>query len=129
MPVHNIVRGQKVTPQKQQQAVILRRIPTQPEQVLWQHLRRNRIRGLHFRRQQIIDGFIVDFYCHAASLVIELDGGIPVDQMEHDAERQNILESKDLFVLRFTNDQVLCDLENVLSSIETACADRVNSET
>jgi very-short-patch-repair endonuclease len=57
----------------------------------WQHLRANQLNGLHFRRQQIIDGFIADFYCHVARLVIEVDGEIHQQQAEYDAERDRVL--------------------------------------
>ena len=73
---NNIVIGQKVNSDKVQRAKELRRQMTPEENILWQYLRANRLHGLHFRRQQIIDGFIADFYCHASRLVIEVDGKI-----------------------------------------------------
>ena len=75
MPVKNIVSGQQITKEKFQKAKELRRDMTSAEKVLWNELRGNKL-GVHFRRQQIIAGFIVDFYCHRAGLVIELDGDI-----------------------------------------------------
>ncbi len=57
----------------------LRREMTPAEKVLWQELRGNKL-GLHFRRQQIIAGFIADFYCYAASLIIEVDAGSIVNK-------------------------------------------------
>nr|WP_225894176.1 DUF559 domain-containing protein [Atlanticothrix silvestris] len=63
----NIVIGQAINPDKMQLAREFRRQMTPAEKILWQHLRGNRLNGLHFRRQQIIDGFIVDFYCHTNS--------------------------------------------------------------
>jgi very-short-patch-repair endonuclease len=60
--------GQKIAPMKMQRAKHLRHKSTQAEDALWQCLRRNQLEGLHFRRQQIIDGFIADFYCHAAAM-------------------------------------------------------------
>ncbi len=127
MPVHKILRGQKITRQKLDQAERLRKTLTLAEYTLWQRLRGNQINGLHFRRQQIIDGFIVDFYCHAASLVIELDGGIHLQQKAHDTARQIILESKGLRFLRFSNEQVLCDLDSVLERIRNVCAECTRS--
>ena len=73
MPVKYIIPGQKVTKEKLQRAKELRRDMTPAEKLLWQELRANKL-GVHFRRQQIIVGFIVDFYCHKAALVIEVDG-------------------------------------------------------
>jgi len=75
VPVKNIVSGQQITKEKFQKAKELRRDMTSAEKVLWNELRGNKL-GVHFRRQQIIAGFIVDFYCHRAGLVIELDGDI-----------------------------------------------------
>ena len=73
MPIKNIITNQKVTKEKLQRAKELRRNMTPAEKMLWGELRANKL-GIHFRRQQIIEGFIVDFYCHKASLVIEVDG-------------------------------------------------------
>ena len=94
-------------------AIRLRRRMTPSERLLWQHLRANRLGGLHFRRQQIIEGFIADFFCHAARLVVELDGPIHEDQREYDAERDRIIEAYGLYVLRFTNDALWADLNGV----------------
>jgi very-short-patch-repair endonuclease len=94
---------------------------TPEEKILWQHLRANRLNGLHFRRQQIIDGFIVDFYCHAAGLVIEIDGEIHQRQPEYDAERDKILAARELRILRIRNSEVRDNLEGVLNCISEAC--------
>ena len=69
-----IVRGQNVEPENVSRAKQLRREMTPAERALWMLLRRNALDGFHFRRQQVIEGFIVDFYCDAAKLAIELDG-------------------------------------------------------
>ncbi len=76
MKKDNIVTGQIVSPEKLKRAKELRRNMTPAERRIWKHLRANQLDGWHFRRQQIIDGFIVDFYCHKAKLVIEIDGPI-----------------------------------------------------
>ena len=62
--------GEKLTLARQ-----MRRQPTPAEAKLWQHLRAGRLSGLHFRRQQVIDGFIVDFYCHAVGLRLNSTAG------------------------------------------------------
>ncbi len=85
--------------------------------MLWERLRANRLRGLHFRRQQIIDGFIADFYCHAAGLVVEVDGPIHRWQRDNDATRDRVFESRGLTVLRVANEQVHHDIEAVLRRI------------
>jgi very-short-patch-repair endonuclease len=117
MPVKNIVIGQKVTPERRRMAKELRQNMTPTERILWQLLRTNKLAGWHFRRQQIIDGFIVDFYCHAASLIVEVDGGIHETQKEQDAERDAHLVSRGFRVLRVTNDEVNRDIEGVLKKI------------
>ncbi|MDP9374117.1 MAG: DUF559 domain-containing protein [Chloroflexota bacterium] len=112
----SIVSGQRVSREKVERARDLRRGMTEVERVLWQHLRANHLRNLHFRRQQIIDGFIVDFYCHAAGLVVEVDGLVHQEQVEDDAERERVPAGRGLRVLRVTND-VLHDLPRVLERI------------
>jgi very-short-patch-repair endonuclease len=57
---------------------------TAEERLLWEALRRNTIDGLHFRRQQVIAGFIVDFYCHSAALAIEVDGAFHRETVDYD---------------------------------------------
>jgi len=69
MPIKNIIPGQTVTREKPQRAKELRREMTPAEKILWHELRENKF-GVHFRRQQVIIGFIVDFYCHKAAAVI-----------------------------------------------------------
>lgn len=90
---------------------------TPAERILWSHLRANRFEGRQFRRQQVINGYITDFYCHSAALAIEIDGGVHDSQKEYDSERQAALEFQGLRVLRFTNDQVTRHLPNVLARI------------
>lgn len=86
---------------------------TPAEKVLWQELRGNKL-GIHFRRQQVIAGFIVDFYCHSAGRVIELDGDIHREQHEYDDDRDRVLENMGLRIVRFSNNDVLLNLQNVL---------------
>ena len=94
---------------------ILRKSMTKAETTLWQVIKRGQIFGLHFRRQHPINRFIADFYCHKARLVIEVDGEIhnTQDQMEYDECRNYFMNELGLLVLRFTNKQVMQDLENV----------------
>ena len=124
MPTRNIVIGQKVDQAKVERAKELRKNLTPEERILWQRLRANRLDGWHFRRQQIIDGFIVDFYCHKAALVVELDGPIHDGQADYDIERDKVLESRGLRVLRIKNEEVDQDLEGVLAKIRDACGER-----
>ncbi len=117
MKGRNIVIGQRILAEKAEQATRLRRDQTAEEEMLWQQLLANRLRGLHFRRQQIVDGFIVDFYCHAAGLVIEVDGPVHRAHRENDGARDRVLQGRGLTVLHVTNEQVHHDIEAVLQRI------------
>ena len=117
MPIKNIVTNQKVSKEKLQRAKELRRDMTPAEKMLWGELRANKL-GVHFRRQQIIEGFIVDFYCHKAALVIEVDGDIHDLQREEDARREKALSALGLRVIRFRNDEVVKDLSGVVERIK-----------
>ena len=121
MPPKNIVIGQKVDPKKAARGRELRHNMTDAERVLWQHLRANQLGGWHFRRQQVIAGYIVDFYCHAAGLAVELDGAVHGSQVDYDAERDQILTQHGLRVVRFKNREVFEDLERVLQVILLNC--------
>jgi len=121
MPARNIVIGQKVDQVKVQRAKELRRQMTKEERILWQQLRTNRLQGFHFRRQQVIAGFIVDFYCHAAGLAVEMDGEVHQQQAEYDAERDRVLSARGLRTLRIRNTEILENLPGVLARIAAAC--------
>ena len=101
-----------------QRAKELRNQVTHGEMVLWDYLRNNQI-GYRFRRQHPIGNFIVDFYCHQLKLVIEIDGSIhnEKDIQESDKVRQKILEADGLTILRFTNDEVLRNIGDVIQKI------------
>jgi very-short-patch-repair endonuclease len=92
---------------------------TPREKKLWQELRDRKL-GVHFRRQQVIAGYIVDFYCHARALVVEVDGAIHDRQKEADAKREVALAGLGLRILRFTNRQIDNDLPKVLDEITCA---------
>ena len=121
MSKKGIVTGQRVSPELYARAKELRQNMTRAELLLWQHLRAGRLQGYHFRRQQIIDRFIVDFYCHKAALVVEVDGGIHLEQHAYDRERELFLQDIGLRVLRFANTEVEHNLEEVLDTILQAC--------
>jgi very-short-patch-repair endonuclease len=94
---------------------------TPAEARLWERLRRNQLEGLHFRRQQVIDGFIADFYCHAVGLVVEVDGDIHNGQADYDAERDRVFARHGLRTLRVSNDEVFRDIGAVLNQVAAAC--------
>ncbi len=106
--------------EKRQLAYEMRRKMTTAEVLLWERLRANRLQGLHFRRQQVIDSFIVDFYCHAKGLVVEVDGGVHETQADYDAERDRILAARQLQVLHFSNERIVNEIEGVLEQIRAA---------
>ena len=89
---------------------------------LWKVLKADALAGLHFRRQQVIAGFIVDFYCASAQLAIELDGPIHAGQSEEDAERDQALASKGVRMMRIASERVRRDMPVVLEEILAACA-------
>ena len=116
MPIKNIVTEQPVTKAKLERAKELRREMTPVEKLLWHELRANKL-GVHFRRQQVIQGFIVDFYCHRAGLVIEVDGDIHDLQKEEDERREKVLNEMGLKIVRFGNDEVMRNLSAVVGRI------------
>ena len=120
-----IVAGRPVSRIKQERARTFRKQMTPEETQLWQQLRARRLDGLHWRRQQVIGGFIADFYCHAVGIVIEIDGAVHLQQVEYDCARDKIFTWSGLLVLRFTNTEVNDNLRDVLARIRTACQQRM----
>jgi very-short-patch-repair endonuclease len=101
----------------------MRAQPTDAERVLWQRLRHDiTLAGSHFRQQALIGPFIVDFVSRRARLVIELDGGQHDLQRDADARRTRQIEANGYRVLRFWNNDVLGNIEGVLSEIQAALA-------
>jgi hypothetical protein len=97
----------------------LRNNMTDAEQLLWRKLRRKQILGLQFYRQKPILNFIVDFYCPAANLVIECDGGqhYTAEGLEADRARDQALAQLGLNMLRFDNRQILTEIDGVVEKI------------
>ena len=97
----------------------LRRSMPSPEVLLWSRLNRRQLVGVKFRRQHSIGPFVVDFYCPAAKVAIELDGETHFRDgaVEYDAERQAYIERFGIRVLRFGNRDVFSNLDGVLSDI------------
>jgi len=107
------------SPQMFENARKLRAAMTPAELLLWEHLRASRLKSFRFKAQHPIGYFVADFYCHAARLVIELDGSVhdSVDQREYDLNRTYVLNEFGLTVVRFRNEEVLLDLDSVLRKI------------
>jgi very-short-patch-repair endonuclease len=111
------VRGQSVRTDKLALAKRLRREMTLAERTLWRVLRRNELGGLHFRRQQVIEGYIVDFYCDSANVAIEVDGGVHEGRGEYDELRGEAIARRGVRVIRISN-EALRDIEAVIEFIK-----------
>jgi very-short-patch-repair endonuclease len=116
----------KVSDRLRTNARPLRKNSTDAERILWSELRGHRLNGASFRRQVPIQNYIADFVCHAAKLVIELDGGHHFsDQAEQaDAARAVVIETQGFKVLRFSNLDVMKNRAGVLETIAAAVAER-----
>ena len=107
---------------RKQTARALRRSQTEEEKELWQALRSHRFAGFKFRRQHPVGDYILDFYCAAAKLDIELDGfqhGLP-EELQHDADREKFLAEQGIETLRFWNRQWRQNREGCLLEIWNA---------
>lgn len=109
----------------------LRNNMTEAEKLLWSKLRNKQILGLQFYRQKPILNFIVDFYCPAANLVIECDGGQHFTQegLEADLIRDEALAQLGLKVLRFDNGQVMGQIDDVVEVIYRYCLEVLSKES
>jgi len=98
----------------------MRNNPTDAEAYFWKQLKAQGL-GAAFKRQCVILDFIADFYCPSANLIIEVDGGYHLQEGQHklDEEREDRLRAKGYNILRFTNEQVLFDIDNVIKDITT----------
>ena len=107
----------------------LRNNMTDAEQLLWSRLRRKQIHNVQFNRQKPLLGYIVDFYCAKARLVIELDGSQHFDSenREKDILRDKALAEWGLHVLRFDNLQVLTETESVVGVVYQVVGERLHT--
>jgi very-short-patch-repair endonuclease len=119
--MNNVIESCAMVDRQQQFARRMRAQPTDAERVLWQRLRHDiALVDSHFRRQTLVGPFIVDFASRKAKLVVELDGGQHDWQQAFDARRTRQIEAAGYRVLRFWNNDVLGNLEGVLSEIQRA---------
>jgi very-short-patch-repair endonuclease len=109
-----------VAPETIERAQTLRRAMTDAERKLWTILHDNSIDGFAFRRQVPMGSFVVDFVCHKAKLIIEVDGGQHDLNSVREAARTEFLEREGYRVLRFWNNDVLSNLEGVHTVISAA---------
>lgn len=98
----------------------LRKTLTSAEDVLWQALRGRRLQGFKFRRQVPLLNYTVDFLCIERKLIVEIDGKQHEWYAEYDARRTQEIESHGFAIIRFTNGEVMNDLESVLMRIAGA---------
>ena len=105
----------------------LRGEQTDAERALWRLLRSGQLDGWKFRRQHAIPPYVVDFYCHAAALIVELDGSQHSEVV--DAQRTAFFTAKGLTVLRFWNDDVLLQPDAVAEAIFNVVGNRTLTPT
>ena len=104
-----------------QRARDLRLHPTDAERILWRHLRARQLDGFKFRRQHPIAGYVADFVCIEARLVVEIDGGQHAKDTRYDALRTQRIEAKGYRVLRSWNNDVMSNVEAVVNVILREC--------
>ena len=90
---------------------------TDAERVIWQRLRAGQLNGHKFRRQHPIAGYVVDFVCLEARLIVELDGGQHAEKVDADRRRTDVLGSEGFSVVRFWNNDVLTQTDAVLTAV------------
>jgi very-short-patch-repair endonuclease len=114
-----VVGIQRVSEEKLQDARALRKNMTPTEALLWERLRNRKCGGFKFRRQQIIEGFVADFYCEQAQLVVEVDGGIHSDfeVKKNDQHRETVFKARGIKTIRFMNDDVKQNIDSVITRI------------
>ena len=113
-----------LTSEKEKRRVLRNNVPL-AESVLWARLRREQIMGLRFRRQVSVGAFVLDFYCPALKLAIEIDGSSHDggDAQEYDINRQPWIEQYGVRFLRFKNEEVQHNIEYVVQSIAAKVAE------
>jgi len=110
-----VIRG--ATLEKREKARELRGSMTPAEKAVWARLRRRSCGGYNFRRQQILIGYIVDFYCVEKKLIVEIDGAIHDAQRVEDKQRSDALEAAGFNLIRFKNKEVFDSIDHVVHRI------------
>jgi very-short-patch-repair endonuclease len=119
----------RTTPKIFGRAKRLHRNMSPAEAKLWAHLRAHRMGNVHFRNQHAIGNYIVDFCVPCKKLIIELDGSQHLEQKEYDEERTKYLELQGYRVLRFWNNNVMNNIDDVLRVIWSVLKDEKGDET
>jgi very-short-patch-repair endonuclease len=119
MPHHDVGKFQRANVKR------LRRAMTRAETLLWRHLKAHRLAALGFRRQSPIGNYIADFIAHSCKLVVEVDGESHdfEERLRYDHRRDEWFASQGYQVLRFTNDDVMKNLEGVVAVIAQAASE------
>ena len=107
-------KAHRIDPATTARARRLRKEAPFPERLLWGRLRGGQVGGLRFRRQHPVGPYIADFYCASAKLVIELDGVSHDERATYDGRRTRFMESRGLRVIRFTDNEVVQDVDDVV---------------
>lgn len=115
----------RTKPLKRQWARELRRTPTPQERTLWTYLSGNQMDGWHFVRQHVLRGWIVDFACRRAKVVVEVDGPYHLSRKVEDARRDRVMTDLGWTVLRFTNSQVDANPQGVAKAIQRVLDERL----
>ena len=115
---YSVVRNQQINPKKLELARRFRKNPTKSEDAVWQMLRNRQIKNLKWRRQQVIDGFIADFYCAELNVVLEIDGSVHDNEevKEYDEFRTSVFASRGIRTFRLKNED--CDRQHLTELIE-----------
>jgi very-short-patch-repair endonuclease len=115
-----VIQLQRISNGKVVLARTFRKNMTSAETLLWSQLRRKKCGGMKFRRQQIIEGFIADFFCAEKNLVIEVDGPIHdrESQKKNDQHRHEVFKLRGIREMRFKNREVVKNVEDVIKRIK-----------
>ncbi|MFH1684351.1 MAG: endonuclease domain-containing protein [Candidatus Margulisiibacteriota bacterium] len=104
---------------KKQFARMLRKDQTKSEKKVWELIRKRKFGGFKFRRQHVVEGFVLDFYCHELRLGIEVDGSVHLKQKDYDELRQEIIEAEGISIIRITNKDIMeSSNKDILAKIE-----------
>jgi very-short-patch-repair endonuclease len=120
-----VIQGQKAAKEKLELAKKFRRVMTPAERKLWSRLRSNQVEGWHFRKQQVVAGFIVDFICCRAKVVVEVDGEIHDYTVKDDELKDKVLAEKGFRVVRIKNRQIFSDMNQVIETIAKVCREMI----
>ena len=101
-----------------EQRKLLRNNMPPAEWLLWKKLNNKQLSGYKFRRQYGIKQFVIDFYCPALKLAIEIDGDSHIDALEYDHNRQKYIESLGIKLLRFSNLEIYENLDRIIEKIK-----------